>query len=560
MKSKILLLTTMLASASFAFVQAQTITRQGITFEITSEKDAITIAKEDSGQIYRNTPEDYNFGAEKSFLIQKKQYVNIKDQKRTVKVKATKVNGDIQAGQIISWEASTPTPPTTTIKNYNTSITSFGIDAYDNFLESGEFEYYVFTESKEYELYDSLCQAATPSARRQNIIIAKGSTINRNVYPVDDYYLPINTALYYYVSYKSINNKPEFHYKPILSTSGSYTLETTMENCTDKYIPTEIADELAWNVATEGKIGKVTGIVNNKRITEAVARGERNFDFTGATILGEVNVDVPANKLAYFAKGTEATGTNVVVNITAEKYLIKDNGEEIYVSKAFTADEAIYERNFNAGSYATLVLPFKAENTGEIFERQAKLDGYDATANKISCIMTETLAANVPYLIQISSDATEINEINASIQKTGSPKSSVYNGLQLVGTYAPIAGTALTNNYIFSTTGVIGRLKASSTLKPGRCYFNYTPASSSSAKIDNATIEIRDEEGSIIDFIAPNFDEEATDIDGVVENSKVVSVQYISANGQISNAPVKGMNLVKKTYADGTVETTKVAY
>lgn len=566
MKSKILLLTTMLASAGFAFAQ-QTVNRSGITYQILEGSNNVQI--EEDGDLVEEKPVSITYSANDGILIQDETYQYISNQKRRVNVKAIAINdaSKVKPGQILSWESAAPRPQTTIIENFETSLSDFGTSPQQN----GTLEYNI-TKNEKYYIYEKVCQRARKAEKFSDKIF-KGKEDENSEFPsvtaeFDERGVAIHPDLYYYKDFKiqemnfgGVTYRVQIDvFRLIENTNGGIYLKQELTNCYDVYTPSEIANDIAWNVTTSGKIGMVTGIVNNKRIAEAVARGERNFDFTGATILGEVNVDVPANKLAYFTKTTTAAGTNVVYGALSDKYLIKDNGEEIYVSKAFTADEAIYERNFNAGSYATLVLPFKAENTGEIFERQAKLDGYDATANKISCIMTETLAANVPYLIQISSDATEINEINASIQKTGSPKSSVYNGLQLVGTYAPIAGTALTNNYIFSTTGVIGRLKASSTLKPGRCYFNYTPASSSSAKIDNATIEIRDEEGSIIDFIAPNFDEEATDIDGVVENSKVVSVQYISVNGQVSNEPVKGMNLVKKTYANGTVETSKVTY
>ena len=46
----------------------------------------------------------------------------------------------------------------------------------------------------------------------------------------------------------------------------------------------------------------------------------------------------------------------------------------------------------------------------------------------------------------------------------------------------------------------------------------------------------------------------------VMWSGEVVSVQYISANGQVSNEPFSGINLVKKTFEDGSVETSKVVF
>ena len=92
-------------------------------------------------------------------------------------------------------------------------------------------------------------------------------------------------------------------------------------------------------------------------------------------------------------------------------------------------------------------------------------------------------------------------------------------------------------------------------MKPGRCYLTREDPDNF-AKIADATIEIMDEDGSVEIVEA---DEAVTAIDGVV-NGEVVSVQYISVNGQVSNQPFSGINLVKKTFEDGSVETSKVVF
>lgn len=577
MKSKILLLTTMLASAGFAF--AQTIEYGGVTFELLKGDENVNVTYK--GYVGERTEEETANHYGNWIEVKKASTQTITGQKRQVNVKAIAIDKQAVAGskmhQILKWSNPSQSPKEVTLETSRTTINDFGVVAWDN---EPDYEHIVRTDDPDYNTYYTLCERAIELGEP----LTPGYLAFTSISPKDKNGAPIHDDLYYLeevfivdkkdkdgnIIYK--NGKPvqerRYEYTCITEVKGSVSEKITWDQCTDELTPTEISDDLKWDVTTSGKVGVVTGIVNQARIQEAIARGERNFDFTGALVLGSVNVNVPANKLAYFPQYRDdeeetsfnATGTNIVKGTQCANYIIKDNGEEIYVNKGFTASNATYERDFKAGTYGTIVLPFMAVNTNETFERLARLNNYDAVANKISCITDVSIGANTPYLVQINSNADGIYETDAKVVATGNPKSGVYNGLQLVGSYAPIAGSALTNNYIFSTTGVIGRLNVNSTLKPGRCYFNYTPASSSSAKITNATIEIMDEEGSIVDFIAPNFDEEATDIDGVVENSKVVSVQYISANGQISNAPVKGMNLVKKTYADGTVETTKVAY
>ncbi len=570
MKSKILLLTTMLASAGFAFAQ-QTVNRSGITYQILEGSNNVEI--EEEGDVIIERPVNITYSANDGIVIQDETYKYISNQQRRVNVKAIAINdaSKVKPGQILSWESATPRPQTTLIEDFATSLSDFGTSP----LQNGTSEYVINKNTEKYKIYEKVCLKAREESKFSDKLF-KGDEISGKL---DTRKVNIHPDLYYYKDFEMgdlvIGGQPVINpetnepyqvaiavYRLIENTNGGIYEKQELTSCYDIYTPTEIANDIAWNVTTSGKIGMVTGIVNNKRIAEAVARGERNFDFTGATILGEVNVDVPANKLAYFTKTTTAAGTNVVYGALSDKYLIKDNGEEIYVSKAFTADEATYERNFSAGTYGTLVLPFKSENTGLLFERQGRFTGYDPAENKISCTLAETMSANVPYLIQISTDATEINETNATVQPTGAPKSGTFNNAQFIGTFQPISGNSstLANAYVVSTAGVFGKLKQTSTLKPGRCYFNYA-GTIASAKIDNATIEFMDEEGSIIDIITPNFDgEEATDIDGIITNSNVVSVQYISVNGQVSNEPVKGMNLVKKTYADGTVETSKVTY
>ena len=275
-----------------------------------------------------------------------------------------------------------------------------------------------------------------------------------------------------------------------------------------------------------------------------------NYDFTDVSILGSVATDIIDNRLAYFNKNTDVTGQNIVVGTTCESYVIADNGQEIYVSKAFSTEQSQYRRTFTPDSYGTIVLPFSVNNTGSMFVKQAVLTDYDSNENKLTFTSSAMIAPNTPYLFKtlptVSGESRFYGPVNGTVEATTEAKSPKYDGAQFIGTFEGLSAEDASNVYVVGMVGGVGKIgKTKKALKPGRCYF--TCEGNTNASAFNPTVVFIDEDGS------------ATAIDSVA-TEETVSVQYLSVNGQISSQPFSGVNIVKKTFKDGSVKTSKVVF
>ena len=417
--------------------------------------------------------------------------------------------------------------------------------------------------SKEFAKYIVAC---TEIKSIQPAIIFTGTELksakwNNTVIDEDDDGVEIVDELYY-MNFR--RNK----FLPILNIDGDYARGTIYSNCYVTYNPTAIAEGYeSYTVTGDGKVGFVSGVVDNGTVQEILSEPAYtylNYDFSNASILGSVTTDINDNRIAYFATGANASGKNIVVGQNSVSYEISDNGQEIYVYKNFIANDTKYYRNFKADTYGTIVVPFNISSASDVFRRMGRLTGYDEEKNEISTTMAELIVANTPYLLEISSNATELTgDMGTTVWATKVVKSEKYNGAQFFGTFEPIKGSnaiLADHGYVVGENGHFGKLNQNSTMKPGRCYFEYVPTAGGNAKLDNATVLFIDEETGTVETMKANFDQETTAIDGVVNSSDVVLVQYISANGQISNEPVNGLNIVKKTYSDGSVEISKVIF
>ena len=496
-KKQLLLATAFVTCASMTFAQSNPVVKDGITYSVTQTtiENSGNIANSPSNQTNITT---FDNGVSVSII----KIQQISGQKRNITLKATEIDEtQIVPGQIISWSEDAAQPEGGITKDYNTNISQFG-----TLPDEDEYAYEVRTEEDKYKLYAEACEKAIENG----FDIVKGVTIPSGKWDTQD--MDINPDLYY--KRKRSGRPATYTYEAILQTTGGYA-ETIqyLNGCVDTYYPTTIDAKVKY------------------KVSEADTKLKN----------GSSNV-------------------NIVVGTQCADYQIKDNGDEIFVSKNFTAAESSYERNFKANTFGTVVLPFNISNTADVFEKQGRLTDYDVENNKISCTLADIIVGNTPYLVKITSDATVLEgDPNTPVKATGNAKSGNFNGAQFIGTFAPIKGSELTNGYVVGSDGTIGKLKATSTMKPGRCYFHYE-GTINNAKMDEATIELIAEDGTV-EIIEANLNGgETTAIDGVVNNSEVVSVQYISIDGQVSNEPVKGMNIVKKTYADGSVETTKVAF
>lgn len=376
---------------------------------------------------------------------------------------------------------------------------------------------------------------------------------------VDSDGMKLNPNLYYMLigGYNANSAKSVY---PIIEIEYVHNVGIDYDGCSDTYVPTYISSTLMnddnLSVSSDGKLCTITGYVDQARIenivsTNSISKNCLNFDFTTAVVFGEINSNVEANKIAYFKEGANVAGQNIVVGKLCENYLISD-GKEIYVNKAFTAGNATYNRTFTAGNYGTIVLPFAVPSTSGIFVKQARLASYDAENDIIKFSTAESIQPNVPYLFNAQAGGGSLEATNTPVSATpaNSTISTDVTTLKFVGTFKEITGPT---GFVITTAGNINKTKESTTIKAGRCYLTL---GQTNAKLANTIIQIIDEDGSIEEI---EVDSEVTAIDDI-ENGEVVATQYISINGQISNEPFNGMNIVKKTFANGTVETSKVVY
>ena len=417
--------------------------------------------------------------------------------------------------------------------------------------ENGEITGYSVKENSEaYTRYVVACERAIEI---NNMMVVRGNEVPR-LYDKEE--MEVNPKLYYLVTGKKVKN-----YIPILNVNGEYTRGVVYSNSFVTYNPVGIADGYnSYTVSGDGKVGYVSGIVDDGKV-EAILSNTAyqyvNFDFTNASILGTVATDINDNRLAYFANNADVSGQNIVVGNTCSNYVISDNNQEIYVYKQFSAGDAEYKRTFTPDTYGTIVLPFTVNGTSNIFVKQAKLTSYVASENKLTFTSTESIVPNTPYMFKVlptvTGESTLYGDANVTVRATAEAKSPKFEGAQFAGTFEGLRAEIASQVYVVGAVGKIGR--TTKALKPGRCYLTREDPDNF-AKIADATIEIMDEDGSVEIVEA---DEAVTAIDGVV-NGEVVSVQYISANGQISNEPFSGINLVKKTFEDGSVETSKVIF
>ena len=375
----------------------------------------------------------------------------------------------------------------------------------------------------------------------------KSAKWNNTVIDEDDDGVEIVDELYY-MNFR--RNK----FLPILNIDGDYARGTIYNNCYATYNPVGIVDGYeTYTVTGDGKVGFVHGVVDDGKVEEILSSTNYtylNYDFTDVSIIGSVATDIIDNRLAYFNKNTDVTGQNIVVGTTCESYVIADNGQEIYVNKAFSTEQSQYRRTFTPDSYGTIVLPFSVNNTGSMFVKQAVLTDYDSNENKLTFTSSAMIAPNTPYLFKalstVSGESRFYGPVNGTVEATTEAKSPKYDGAQFIGTFEGLSAEDASNVYVVGMVGGVGKIgKTKNALKPGRCYF--TREVNTNASAFNPTVVFIDEDGS------------ATAIDSVA-TEETVSVQYLSVNGQISSQPFSGVNIVKKTFKDGSVKTSKVVF
>ena len=544
MKKRLLLFAAVLsASANFVFAETKTVQdSNGNTFTYDTQKDL-----DPSSYEGRTTaPATASITPNSDFYqltLNSNLTTTIADCNLIYNVKLAEASGN--PGAISSFTERLQSSNTV----YDVVVSESQIATY--IYENGEITGYSVKENSEaYTRYVVACERAIEI---NNMMVVRGNEVPR-LYDKEE--MEVNPKLYYLVTGKKVKN-----YIPILNVNGEYTRGVVYSNSFVTYNPVGIADGYnSYTVSGDGKVGYVSGIVDDGKV-EAILSNTAyqyvNFDFTNASILGTVATDINDNRLAYFANNADVSGQNIVVGNTCSNYVISDNNQEIYVYKQFSAGDAEYKRTFTPDTYGTIVLPFTVNGTSNIFVKQAKLTSYVASENKLTFTSTESIVPNTPYMFKVlptvTGESTLYGDANVTVRATAEAKSPKFEGAQFAGTFEGLRAEIASQVYVVGAVGKIGR--TTKALKPGRCYLTREDPDNF-AKIADATIEIMDEDGSVEIVEA---DEAVTAIDGVV-NGEVVSVQYISANGQISNEPFSGINLVKKTFEDGSVETSKVIF
>ena len=134
------------------------------------------------------------------------------------------------------------------------------------------------------------------------------------------------------------------------------------------------------------------------------------------------------------------------------------------------------------------------------------------TTNKLTFTSTEVIAPNTPYLFKslstVTGESIFSGNVNGTVNATGNAASAKFNGAQFVGTFEGLSAQDASQVYVIGVVNGVGKIgRTSKALKPGRCYLTYD--ASTNAKVENAAIEIIDEDGSVETV---SLDEEVTAI------------------------------------------------
>lgn len=505
MRKKLLLLTAVLsASASITFAQEKTVYSDdnNITYTYSANSDVTITAQGQSSLDSENNRENIILGS--TLSIDYVSYTRVANRNRDIKLTVSDINDySILPSQLQSFSRAVVSGEDLTNDDLNTTLSSFATDNRLNFprtqrnnLPPSEMYYKIRqntnAEKAAYATYQNACE----KARTRGLYVYTGAELLEEGVDFDLYHMQINEGLYYIDAPNAVD------VILINATTGNWKEGTTYLNCTDNFIPTYIADGYqSYTVSGDGKVGYVHGVVNNGKVEEILANDDYkylNFDFTNASILGTVATDINDNRLAYFANNADVSGQNIVVGNTCSSYVISDNNQEIFVSKAFSAGESQYKRTFTHDTYGTIVLPFAVNNPSNVFVRQAVFTGYSSANNIMTFSCTSMIAPNTPHLFKVlptvAGESTLYGPVNGTIEATAEAKSAKYEGAQFAGTFEGLPAEKVSQVYVVGAVGKIG--KTTKALKPGRCYFTREDPDNFARSFDGTTIEFIDEDGT----------------------------------------------------------------
>ena len=507
MRKKLLLLAAVLsASASITFAQEKTVYSDdnNITYTYSANSDVTITAQGQSSLDSENNRENIILGS--TLSIDYVAYTRVANRNRDIKLTVSDINDySILPSQLQSFTRAVVSGEDLTNEDLNTTLSSFTTDNRLNYprtqrnnLPPSEMYYKIRqntnAEKAAYATYQNACE----KARSRGLYVYTGAELLEEGVDFDLYHMQINEGLYYIDAPNAVD------VILIDATSGNWKEGTTYLNCTDNFIPTYIGSNIPLPTTTasdeDSKVGIVSGLVDNGKVEEILANDDYkffNFDFTNANILGSVATDIDDNRIAYFAKNTDATGQNIVVGNYCRSYVISDNNQEIFVSKAFSAGESQYKRTFTHDTYGTIVLPFAVNNPSNVFVRQAVFTGYSSAENKMTFSCTSMIAPNTPHLFKVlptvAGESTLYGPVNGTIEATAEAKSAKYEGAQFAGTFEGLRAEIASQVYVVGA-GKIGR--TTKALKPGRCYFTREDPDNFASSFGGAIIEFIDEDGT----------------------------------------------------------------
>lgn len=507
MRKKLFLLAAVLsASASITFAQEKTVYSDdnNITYTYSENSDVTITAQGQSSLDSENNRENIILGSKLS--IDYVSYTRVANRNRDIKLTVSDINDYSNLpSQLQSFSRAVVSGEDLTNDDLNSTLSSFATDNRLNYprtqrnnLPPSEMYYKIRqntnAEKAAYATYQNACE----KARTRGLYVYTGAELLEEGVDFDLYHMQINEGLYYIDAPNAVD------VILIDATTGNWKEGTTYLNCTDNFIPTYIGSNIPLPTTTasdeDSKVGIVSGLVDLARFNNIVAgKAFLNYDFTGTTIVGSINSStVGANRLAYFANNADVSGQNIVVGNTCSSYVISDNNQEIYVSKAFSAGESQYKRTFTPDTYGTIVLPFAVNNPSNVFVRQAVFTGYSSAENKMTFSCTSMIAPNTPHLFKVlptvAGESTLYGPVNGTIEATAEAKSAKYEGAQFAGTFEGLSAEIASQVYVVGAVGKIGR--TTKALKPGRCYFTRENPDNLARSFGGATIEFIDEDGT----------------------------------------------------------------
>jgi hypothetical protein len=261
------------------------------------------------------------------------------------------------------------------------------------------------------------------------------------------------------------------------------------------------------------------------------------LDFTSANILENITVSNNSNAIYYFATNKTVTGENVVNNGVCAKLHIYDTKETFYIPTAFTADSAVYDRQFST-NWATLCLPFNVNVSDNLDMFCGELTNFNYA--QFTFTYTTAIQANTPYIVRSKTDEQYIIKAkNTTVPATPASCAVTRGAAQFIGVYTPTVVTsadedAESGTFYYGIKDCKFVKIMGATVNPFRAYLTIPMAYAYAPAV--RLVDAMDQEMEIIEL------ENTTGIEEL--NAKEVEDVVYDINGQRKAAATRGLNIV----------------